>query len=381
MRLDSVSDAARRPLLLHVFSTFAVGGPQIRFVTLANHFGPTWHHAVIAMDGNYAARDRLEPQVDVTYPQVAMRKGDTLGNARSFRRALCDIRPDRLVTYNWGATEWALANVLPLVPHLHIEDGFGPDEQGTQLARRVWLRRLFLRRATVMVPSRTLYRIATEIWRLPRRHVLYVPNGIDLTRYRAVPGEDAPSFPGEGPVIGTVATLRSEKNLARLIRAVRMLRTRTPARLVIVGDGPERAPLQALATSLGMADAVHFTGYCAMPNLMYRGFDVFALSSDTEQMPLSVLEAMASGLSLAATDVGDVRDMLASVNLPFVVPRDDTALAEAMERLLAQPDLRRAIGQANRAKAEHDYDEQRMFRAHAALWEGASVPTELEQAH
>jgi len=367
---DPVSGSPPRKLLLHVFSTFAVGGPQIRFVTIANHFGPAWRHAIIAMDGKYAARDRLGPQVDTIWPQVDMRRGDTLGNVRRFRRALRSIRPDTLVTYNWGATEWALANALPLVRQVHNEDGFGPEEQGSQLARRVWLRRLFLRRATVMVPSRTLYHIATDVWRLPRRHVVYIPNGIDLSRYAANAGE-APNWPGEGPVIGTVATLRTEKNLSRLVRAVRLVRERMKVRLVIVGDGPERAPLQALAESLGIGDAVHFPGYCATPNLMYRSFDVFALSSDTEQMPLSVLEAMASGLPAAATDVGDVRAMLAEANRPFVVQRDDAALAEAIAQLVCQPDLRRQIGAANRAKAELEYDEDRMFRAHAALWNGA----------
>ena len=364
--------AEQRPLLLHVFPTFVVGGAQIRFATLANHFGPAWRHAIVAMDGNYAARDRLGPQVDAAYPQLALRKGDTLGNVRSFRRTLRDIRPDALITYNWGAIEWAVANALPLVRHVHIEDGFGPEEQGTQLPRRVWFRRLFLRRATVMVPSRTLYRIATDTWRLPRRHVLYVPNGIDLARYGAAGGE-APSWPGDGPVVGTVATLRPEKNLSRLVRATKLLRERLPVRLVIVGEGPERGPLQTLAASLGIADAVHFTGYCTTPQVMYRGFDVFALSSDTEQMPLSVLEAMASALPVAATDVGDVRDMLAEQNLPFVVQRDDAALAHAIERLLRQPELRRAVGAANWAKAECAYDEAQMFRAHAALWHGAGT--------
>lgn len=357
------------PLLLHVFSTFAVGGPQIRFVTLANHFGPAWRHAIVAMDGNYRARDRLGPQVDATYPQLALRKGDTLGNARGFRRALRSLKPDVLITYNWGTIEWAMANALPLVRHVHIEDGFGPEEQGTQLPRRVWLRRLLLRRCMVMVPSRTLYGIATQVWRLPRKRVLYVPNGIDLSRYGTAAG-DASSWPGDGPVVGTVATLRPEKNLSRLVRATKLLRERLPARLVIVGEGPERAPLQSLAASLGIADAVHFTGYCATPQTMYRGFDVFALSSDTEQMPLSVLEAMASALPVAATDVGDVRDMLAEPNQPFVVERDEPALANAIEQLLRQPDLRRKIGADNRARAERAFDEAQMFHAHAALWNG-----------
>jgi glycosyltransferase involved in cell wall biosynthesis len=170
------------------------------------------------------------------------------------------------------------------------------------------------------------------------------------------------------PVIGTVAALRGEKNLARLLRAFALLQQ--PARLVIVGDGPERAALEALALELGIADRTSFTGHLASPQDAYRHFDLFALSSDTEQMPLSVLEAMASGLAVAATDVGDVATMLAAENRPFVVARNAAALAEAMAALLADPARQRAIGAANRARAERDYDQETMFQAYAALFGG-----------
>ena len=133
-------------------------------------------------------------------------------------------------------------------------------------------------------------------------------------------------------VIGTVAALRAEKNIARLIRALARLPAAAPARLVIVGDGPERAALEALAVAEGVGGRVEFAGHCADPAPLYAGFDIFALSSDTEQMPLSVLEAMASGLPVAATDVGDVAAMLDAANRPYVVAREDGALADALAR-------------------------------------------------
>ena len=353
----------------------------MRFAALANRFGPAWRHAVVAMDGNTACRERLRPDLEVTFPAVTLRKGDTVGNLGRCRRALLALRPDVLVTYNWGTIEWALANLLVRKRHIHVEDGFGPEERVRQLPRRVWTRRLVLRRATVVLPSRTLERIALAIWRLPPGRVRYIPNGIDLARFSPPPleglggeagqgrGEGGVPWEGEGPVIGTVAALRPEKNLARLLHAFALLRQ--PARLVIVGDGPERAGLEALAGALGVAGAVHFTGHLAAPRDALWHFDLFALSSDTEQMPLSVLEAMASGLAVAATDVGDVASMLAAENRPFVVPRDALALAGAMAALLADPGRRATIGAANRAHAERNYAEATMFQAYAALFAGA----------
>ncbi len=358
--------AGAPPLLLHVFATFAVGGPQARFCALANHFGRTWRHAIIATDGDTSCRERLQPGLLVDYLGVATPRHDTLGNMLRYRALLRDIRPDVLITYNWGAIEWAMANSLVGIRHVHIEDGFGPEERDRQLPRRVWTRRLFLRRAAVVLPSCTLERIATGVWRLPRRHLRYIPNGIDLTSFAAA-GRTANAV----PVIGTVAALRPEKNLARLLRAFAIARQRQPASLTIVGDGPERAALQNLAAQLGIAASVRFTGHLADPQAAYRDFDIFALSSDTEQMPLSLLEAMASGLPVAATGVGDVADMLAEPNRRFVTPRDDAALAAALGALLADPALRRSVGAANRARAEAAFDQQTMFRAYGALLSGA----------
>lgn len=360
--MSASSHAARR--LLHVFPTFAVGGAQVRLCTLAARLGPGWHHDIVALDGVTACRERLAPEVSVGFPEIAGRKGDTLGNVRRFHAALRALRPDTLVTYNWGSIEWAMANLFARRPHVHIEDGFGPEERERQLPRRVLTRRLVLRRATVALPSRTLYRIATDIWRLDPARVRYLPNGIDLARFR--PGPRA----GDPPVVGTVAALRAEKNLSRLLRAFALATRNRPARLVIVGDGPERPALEALAASLGIAAATRFAGHMAQPHLAYRDFDIFALSSDTEQMPLSLLEAMAAGLPVAATDVGDVAEMLAEPNRAHVVPREDAALAGALAALLAAPDLRAALGAANRARAEQAFDEATMVASYAALFGG-----------
>lgn len=361
------------PTLLHVFSTFKVGGPQVRFAQIANRFGRSFRHRLLAMDGAYDCRSRLDPDLDFELLEVPIATGRTLANVRSFRRTLQTLRPDLLVTYNWGAIEWAMANWRGKTRHLHIEDGFGPEEATGQLRRRVWTRRLFLRQSTVALPSQTLIRLATDEWRIDPSRLRYVPNGIDCTRFvRASATSSRPPLPwtGSEPVIGTVAAIRREKNLGRLLCAVREVAREIPCRLVIVGDGPESAALKSLSAALGMTELVHFTGHVAEPEIYYPLFDMFALSSDTEQMPYSVIEAMAAGLPLAATAVGDVADMVAAENRPFVVAPDDDAFAGSLRSLLRDAALRKQIGKANRAKAERDYDESAMFAAYQTLFLG-----------
>jgi glycosyltransferase involved in cell wall biosynthesis len=359
-----MSTAPEPPTLLSVFATFAVGGAQVRFAAVANRLGRRLRHTIVAMDGNIAGAERLDPSLDLSFPAMPIVRGRVSANLRHFRAFLQTHRPSMLVTHNWGSIDWAIARMFTGIPHIHIADGFGPEESARQIRRRVWVRRLVLRASTVVVPSRTLERIAHRSWLVP--DVRYVPNGIDLA-HLAAPRRRTP----EVPVIGTVAALRPEKNLSRLILAC--ARLRRPYRLVIVGDGPERTKLQALAAEVGLGDRVEFPGYVADPAPLYAKFDVVAMSSDTEQMPLCALEAMAAGLPVAATDVGDIAMMLAPENRPFVVQQDGAELAMALKTLLGDPGLRDTIGRANRARAEAEFDQEAMFAAYAQLF-GVDYP-------
>ena len=97
---------------------------------------------------------------------------------------------------------------------------------------------------------------------------------------------------------------------------------------------------------------------------------MFALSSDTEQMPNSLLQAMAAGRAVAAVDVGDVKRILSPENRAFVVPKDDEGgFANALGSLLAEADARIHLGQRNQAHVQRHYSEERMFRAYAAVFE------------
>lgn len=358
------------PLILSIFPSFAVGGAQVRFVALANRFGPRWRHVIVSLDGATGCAERLRPEVPFTLlPRPIPRGLDPLRSAWRARAMLRALRPAALVTSNWGSIEWALANLAPpRLRHLHTEDGFGPDEAAGQKPRRILTRRLALRWSEVALPSTVLLRAAREAWHLPEARLHHIPNGLDIRRFTPEGPRAEIAVPGEGPVIGTVAALRPEKNLARLLRACALLRGEGQAlRLLVIGDGAERAGLEALAAELGLGGCTHFAGHVPDPAAAYRAMDLFALSSDTEQMPFSVMEAMASGVAVASTAVGDVRVMLPPEAAPHIAALEDAALAEAIRPLLGDGALRARLGAANRAKAARDYDEETMFQAYAAL--------------
>jgi L-malate glycosyltransferase len=348
-----------KPLtLMHVFPTFAVGGAQMRFAMLANALGPRLEHVIVSLDGGGGAESLVRPSVRLRRRPVTARKGRglSLRNLRAFRRVLREEQPDLLLTYNWGAIEWALAERFrPICPHLHVVDGFGPEEAVIQLPRRVWTRRLALSgRTTVVVPSHTLRHMVVETWKLGPDRVRHIPNGVDVAALAREAREpwglrrDADEL-----LFGTLGGLRPEKNLGRLLRMAAMLPKGLPWRLVIAGDGKERAGLEAQAHALGLSDRVAFTGFVERPGLLLGELDVYVLTSDTEQMPISVLEAMAVGLPVLATDLGDLGVMLPaeSRSTCLFAREQENAFAERLAALLAAPDERRHLGALNSAKA------------------------------
>lgn len=378
--------------LLHIFPSFETGGQQVRMATLANRLGSDCRHTVISLNGVTSAADLIDPTVSLTLhplPPAKPGKAAAVPPAMAAGKLIRDLSPDLLLTHNWGSMEWVTANRWgPRIPHLHFEDGFGPDESaGRQLFRRVLMRRLVLSgHATTVVPSRTLENIAISVWRLPGSKVRYIPNGIDLARFAAPPlpmlAERFAIQPSD-LVVGSVGTLRPEKNFRRLIAAVAQASRGRPVKLVIVGDGPERRLLETDAKERGLGDRLILTGRLANPEALLGRFDIFALSSDTEQMPYSLIEAMAASRPVVATDVGDVACMVADENRGFVVPTMNFAgFCGALATLLEQPRLRRSLGEANRDVAHRRYDLDRMVATYRELFtqltRGARQPLAAE---
>lgn len=352
--------------ILHIFPSFGFGGQQARFATLASGLRDTFSHHVVAIDGDYAAQKLVWSGAPVTY-HVAKKNLADLGDfqrTRFFVQLFSALQPNILCTYNWGSMEAVLANGWARLPHIHFEDGFGPDERiDKQKGRRVMARRLLLRRATTIVPSKTLENTATTLWKLPLKYICRIENGIDIARYQ----QSATPIQSE-LMVGSVGALRAEKNYRRLIEA--FLRVAGRARLTIVGDGPERNALKQLSWDRNAQDRISLPGASSEVEKWYPQFDIYALSSDTEQAPLTVMEAMATGLPIVAPNIGDIGSMVAEENRLFITPAgDERAFDEALAHLMQNPDKRALLGAANKKKAIRLYSQEKMIKAYETLFD------------
>ncbi len=349
----------------------------MRFCDLVNALSGIFKHHVIAMDGCYDCADRIKSDVQVTFGPTPEKRPFT-GRLLQYRRFLNACRPAILVTYNWGAIEWALANIVPLCPHVHLEDGFGPEEADRQLVRRVWFRRLVLTpHSTVVVPSRTLFEMARSTWRIPARRVRYIPNGVDTDRFQPHHPPVLHQRLGLSPatsIIGTVTRLGPEKNLFRLVDAFALVAESHDSHLVIVGDGAERMALESHVRAKGLEKKVSFLGHQDAPERLLTSFVIYAISSDTEQMPYGDLEAMAAGLPVAGVDVGDTKEIVSEENRPYIVEKDARTLAGSMSRLVADSALAHRIGSSNRRKVEATYSMDRMIADYQALFQACLAP-------
>jgi glycosyltransferase involved in cell wall biosynthesis len=215
-------------------------------------------------------------------------------------------------------------------------------------------------------------RMVEEIVGLPHDSVIAVPNGVplcssdpDATRRAEHKGRHASA--SERLVIGSLGRLTEQKGYDLLVRALPAL---ADARLVLVGDGPEREPLERMARELEVADRLTITGWVADAPSHLSEFDVFALPSRWEGMPLGILEAMHAGLPVVATDVGSVAEVVGDGDTGYVVRSEDpAALEDRLLRLLDAPALRARMGEQGQALARERYTDTAMARRYEDVYE------------
>lgn len=382
--MSAASGASLR--VLHLHSSFASGGKERRAVRLMNAFGPRLAHAIVSgVPEERGAAAEIARAIRVDWPPdfPPLQGRPTLGRLKRLAEAMRGY--DLVLTYNWGAIDAVMANTLfgeafGLPPLIHHEDGFNDDERVRLKTARNWYRRIALGRArALVVPSETLEAIALTAWAQPVGRVQVIANGVDTRRFAEPPQAGAlPGLikrPGEFWV-GTLAGLRAVKNLPALVRACAPLPDEW--HLVIVGEGPEREAIRAEAARLGVEHRVHLPGFAPHPERFVGLFDVFALSSHSEQFPISLIEAMAAGRPVAAFAVGDIAGMVAEENRPYVVaPGDERALAAALAELAGDAALRAGLRKANRAKARARFDEAAMIAAYRQLYARAMGRADL----
>ncbi len=365
-----------KPRILHCHSTFSAGGKELRAVTLMNAFGDALEHTIVSgMPDEVGAKPLIDPKLEVAFTEdfPSLTGFPSPGRMVNIAQALKPY--DLILTYNWGAMDVVMAHTVfakqfGLPPLVHHEDGFNEDEVDRLKAKRNWYRRAALSRVSgLVVPSRVLERIALNVWQQPPGRVVRIPNGIDTKAFARKPDPSALRVvKREGEFwVGTLAGLRPVKQLSMLVEACVGLPENW--HLVILGEGPERDAIQQCAIDADMAHRVHLPGAVKDPASVIGLFDIFALSSKSEQFPLSVVEAMAAGLPVAAPEVGDMRSILSEDNRTFIAaPDDPVALGQMIEDLAADADLRKLIGAANKAKAVEEFDQSAMIERYRALY-------------
>ena len=359
--------------VVHVVLSMDVGGLErvvLDLVREASHVGQKTAVICLERPGTLAAQVE---QLGSTVYCVHKTPGLRLRIVRSLRSVLEDFRPDVVHTHQIGALLYAGAAArrlnVPVVVHTEHGKHFGT------LRRRV-LGRIAGRNAQrCFCVSGDIAATVTKVGVFPDAKIREIANGIDTSKFQAITEADVARIrhglrvAPNAPLVGTVGRLNEVKRQDVLIRAFARLTSRLPdAALLLVGDGPLRSNLSSLARDLGVADRVHFAGYQARPELFLRAMDVFALTSESEGMPLSVLEAWAAGVPVVGSGVGGLPQLIQEGQTGRLFPfPDHEVLAAVLVDLLTDRPVARAMACAGRERVERLFSARRMaedYHAH-----------------
>ncbi|HEY7203370.1 MAG TPA: glycosyltransferase [Methylomirabilota bacterium] len=362
---------------VHVLDSLAVGGMENGVVNVINATRDQIRHTVVTLSGLGPLSERLPASVGVQC--IGKRAGIDLGAVFRLGRLLRGLRPDVVHSRNWGAFDTVMAARLAGIRTLvHGEHGReAKDPQGLD-PRRNRLRRVLSPLVSRFVTvSFDLRRWLVETVRIPAHKVVTIHNGVDTGRFR--PGDptearEALGLPTAATVVGTIGRLDPVKDQTGLIAAFAGLaRSETSAVVAIVGEGPSRAALEGEIGERGLADRVRLLGERRDIPALLRAFDVFVLPSRAEGMSNTILEAMATGLPVIATDVGGNPELVEPEMTGCLVPSGNPqALETALRTYVADPHLRSLQGKAGRERVLQHFSLERMAQAHRGLYTSLS---------
>ena len=362
--------------VVHLVTTLAIGGLEKVVLDLVRFGSPDrFTMRVVCLDDSGVLEDRfamLGVEVDVIGTA-----GSVPARILRLARRLKMLKPHVLHTHNPQAhLHGALAARLARVPVVvHTKHGRHYEDH----VALAWLNRLASRWTSRLVAvSDDAASVAREMEGVPAGGVRVIHNGIDTQMFAA--REPRPLLAPMRAV--TVGRLSAIKDHATLLRAVRRVVDQVPTfRLDIVGDGPERAGLEALRQTLGLRQTVHFHGYHEDVSGFLAGADFFVLPSISEGLSIALLEAMAAGLPTIATDVGGNREVVVPGETGYLIPsRAPDVLAAVMLRMQSDTAGIERMGRAARRRVEEHFNVRRVVQQYEALYLDCLEPARVEPA-
>ena len=369
------------PRLLHIHGSLAAENPQAqRCVRLVNALGGHARHAMVSLDGDYAALDRLAKAVPIerqgAFPAVSGLP--TPGKLQRVARVMVDYH--LILTYGRAGIVAALAHtmfsdLLGLPPLIHHEDGSDETARERTGLRSKWYRRVGLGKAAgLVVPTEPMEHEALVRWQQPFGRVKTIPDGVDLDQFRSArKGEGIPRLvkrPGERWIV-CENRFAVGADTAPLLSVLGEL---DPAwHLILVGDGPARAEVAAKVSAQGLDHRVHFVPELADRRVLAKVADIVAAAPHGPFLPQGILDAMAAGKPVVGFETGALAANVSADNAPFVVDpaRGGGAFTEALNQLALDDFLRRRVGEANRERAEKERDARMMIAAYRRLYASA----------
>jgi len=353
------------PRVLQVVLSLNPGGTERLVVEIATRLHPVTPMAVCCLDEEGAWAAELADhgiQVTALRRQGGFRPGLGRGIADAARQHQADVLHCHHYSpfvYGCVARLWCPALRIIFTEHGRLSD-MAPSPK-RRLANRILGR----------IPHE-VYTVSGDL----RRHLVdegfspravgIIYNGIDVG---SVPSEAGRAHvrgmlatPAETLVIGTIARLDPVKDLGTLIRATAAIAQRIPVTVIVLGEGPERRALEHLAMELGVARHITFLGHRDDARQWLAGCDVYANSSISEGVSLTILEAMAAALPVVATRVGGTPEIVDSACGRLIPARDPSALARSLLMLAQDRELRAALGAAARRRVEERFTLDRMVQ-------------------
>ena len=364
--------------ILHVVPSFGQGGMEKIICTLVNST-LDFDHIILPLDQQTDAHRWIKGNKT---QYIEFEKSEDRGQFfRALYRVLKKIRPDLLMTYNWGATDgiW-LGRLAGISRVIHSEHGFNVDEGKTTNWKRDAVRCFLYRLASrLIVVSRELETLLRRKYLLRASHITRIPNGIDTSYYAPDPVDrqrirKTLGFEDNNVVVGFSGRLDPIKNLGFLLSIFTYcIREHPYLRLLIVGDGPERRRLETLCQENKLQNHVVFTGQQEIVLSFLRAMDIFLLTSLREQMPMTVLEAMAVGIPVVATKVGEVPYIIDHGVNGYIheVDAPMEEFVQSVSALRVQP-TRTRMGEVARQKIVNHFQEQCMVQRYEAVIQGLS---------